>query len=140
MLTFIGVILIAANIISAQPMVDYGLKNEEIGRLPEVVITAQRFEGEDIAYSGMLPEIVITAPRGPEIGMLDEVVITETRYEGEDIAYSGMLPETVITAKRDKVIKPVLTLMRLVKDEMPIRITDLLIITRLDLRNIGYLN
>ena len=63
MLTFIGVILIAANIISAQPMVDYGLKNEEIGRLPEVVITAQRFEGEDIAYSGMLPEIVVTAPR-----------------------------------------------------------------------------
>lgn len=140
MLTFIGVILIAANIISAQPMVDYGLKNEEIGRLPEVVITAQRFEGEDIAYSGMLPEIVVTAARGPEVGMLDEVVITEPRYEDEDIAYSGMLPETVITAKRDKVIKPVLTLMHLVRHEMPIRITDLPPITRLDSRNIGYLN
>lgn len=140
MLSLISVILIGASVLAAQAADIYGSDTNYIGRLPEVVVTAPRYEGEDMAYSGMLPEIVITAPRGPEIGMLDEVVITETRYEGEDIAYSGMLPETVITAKRDKVAEPVLTLMRLGRHEMPIRITDLLIITRLDLRKIGYLN
>lgn len=140
MLSLISVILIGISVLAAQAADIYGSDTGYIGRLPEVVVTAPRYEGEDIAYSGMLSGIVITAPRGPEIGMLDEVVITETRYEGEDIAYSGMLPETVITAKRDKVIKPVLTLMRLVRHEMPIRITDLRIITRLDFRNIGHLN
>ncbi|MGB3341187.1 MAG: hypothetical protein WBB37_06870 [bacterium] len=140
MLSLIGAILIAGNIIIAQPMADYGSKNEEIGRLPEIVITATRYEGEDMAYSGMLPEIVITAPRGPEIGMLDEVVITETRYEGEDIAYSGMLPETIVTAKRDRIAQPVLTLVRLVRQEMHLRITNFMIISRFDFRNTGYLN
>ncbi len=140
MLSLIGGILIAANIFCAKPVVDYGSKNEDVGRLPEVVITAPRYEGEDIAYGGMLPEIVVTAPRGHEIGMLDEVVITESRYEGEDIAYSGMLSEIVVTATRDRIVEPVLTLMRLVRHEMPVRITNLVIITRLDSRNIGYLN
>ena len=140
MLALIGVILIAANIFCAQPMAEYESKNEEIGRLPEVVITAPRYEGEDIAYSGMLPEIVTTASRGLEIGMLDEIVITEPRYKGEDIAYSGMLPETVITAKKYIATQPVLTLMHLVRNEMSVRVTNLVIITRFDSRNIGYLN
>lgn len=140
MLHLISGILITTSMITTPLMSGDIMDIEYIGRLPEIVITAQRYEGEDIAYCGMLPEIVVTAARGPEIGMLDEVVITEPRCEGEDIAYSGMLPETVIAAKRDKVIKPVLTLMRLVRYEMPIRITDLLTITRLDSRNIGYLN
>jgi sporulation protein YlmC with PRC-barrel domain len=140
MLSIIGLVLIAGNIISAQPLADYGSKNEEIGRLPEIVVTATRYEGEDIAYSGMLPEIVITAPRGPEIGMLHEVVIAEKRYEGEDIAYSGMVPEIMSTAKRYDISRPILTFMRLVRHKMPVRINNLLIVTRLDSRTIGYLN
>ena len=31
--------------------------------LPEVVVTAPRYEGEEISSQGMLPEIVVTAPR-----------------------------------------------------------------------------
>ncbi len=31
--------------------------------LPEVVVTAPRYEGDDISAHGMLPEIVVTAPR-----------------------------------------------------------------------------
>ena len=140
MLTFIGVILIAANIISAQPMVDYGLKNEEIGRLPEVVITAQRFEGEDIAYSGMLPEIVVTAPAGPEVGMLDEVVITAPRYEGEDIAYSGMMPQVLVTASRYAPSNLDVTLISILKRKLPLRLVYPELVFRADFRSTGYLN
>lgn len=140
MLSLIGVILIAGSMFCAQPKADYVPENQEIGNLPEVVITAPRNEGEDIAYRGMLPEIVITAPAGPEIGMLDEVVITASRYEGEDIAYSGMLPEIVSTAKRYDFTQPVLAFLRLVRDEMPVRVTNMAIITRLNSRNTGYLN
>jgi len=140
MLSLISAILLAANVFCVQPMADYVSENQEIGNLPEIVITAPRYEGEDIAYSGMLPEILVTAPRGPEIGMLDEIVIAEPRFEGEDIAYSGMLPETIVTAKRHRITQPVLTFMRLVRHEVPVRITSLLIVKRLDCRNIGYLN
>ena len=140
MLSLLGLVLIAGNILCAQPIADCVAGNEEIGSLPEVVITAPRYEGEDIAYSGMLPEIVVTAPRGPEIGMLDEIVIAEPRYGGEDIAYSGMLPATVVTAKRYDPARPVLTFLRLVKNGIPVRVTDLIFITRLDSRNTGYLN
>lgn len=140
MLTFIGVILIAANIICAQPMVDYGLKNEEIGRLPEVVITAQRFEGEDIAYSGMLPEIVVTAARGPEVGMLDEVVITAPRYEGEDIAYSGMMPQVLVTASRYAPSNLDVTLISILKRNVPLISVYPELVLRANFRSTGYLN
>jgi cytoskeletal protein CcmA (bactofilin family) len=56
----------------------------DTGMMPEVIVTAQRYEGEDIAYSGMMPETVVTAPR----------------FEGEDIAYSGMMPEVTVVADR----------------------------------------
>jgi hypothetical protein len=140
MLSLISVILISGSIISAQPITDYVSENQEIGSLPEIVITAPRYEGEDIAYSGMLPEIIISAPRGPEVGMLDEIVITEARFEGEDIAYSGMLPEILITAKRNRIAQPVLTFIRLVKHEMRMRAPNFMVISRFDARNIGYMN
>ena len=63
MLHLISGILIAATVMAAQPMNICRSDCDCIGRLSEVVITAQRFEGEDIAYSGMLLEIVVTAPR-----------------------------------------------------------------------------
>lgn len=118
MLSLISVILIAGNILSGQPMDRNGSKNEYVGKLPEIVITGQA---------------------GPEVGMLDEVVITEPRYVGEDIAYSGMLPEIVSTAKR-QYTRPVLTFIRMVEHKMPMRVTNLLFVTRLDARNTGYLN
>lgn len=133
MLTLIGVILIAANIISAQP-------NEEIGRLPEVVITAQRFEGEDIAYSGMLPEIVVTAPSGPEVGMLDEIVITAPRYEGEDIAYSGMMPQMLVTASRYAPSNLDVTLISILRRILPLRPIYPELVLRANFRSTGYLN
>lgn len=52
--------------------------------MPEVIVTAQRYEGEDIAYSGMMPETIVTAPR----------------FEDENIAYSGMMPEVMVVADR----------------------------------------
>ena len=139
MLSLISVILIAGSVVCAQPMADYVPEDQEIGSLPEVVITAPRYEGEDIAYSGMLPEIIVTAPAGPEVGMLDEIVITEPRYPGEDIAYCGMLPEIVSTARRFDLAQPVLTIVRLVRNEMPMRTINLMLVTRIDARNTGYL-
>ena len=35
----------------------------EMEMLPEVVVTAPRYEGDEVSEYGMLPEIVVTAPR-----------------------------------------------------------------------------
>ena len=81
----------------------YALDIDNKGMMDEVVITAPRFEGEDIAYSGMMSEVVAKAPRyysEVELGMMDQVVVTAPRFEGEDIAYSGMMSEVVVTASR----------------------------------------
>jgi|GEM_PF-2766780 len=53
----------------------------EIGMIPEMVVTAPRYEGEDIAYSGMMAEIVVTAPRPTEeeLGLMPEVVVIASR-------------------------------------------------------------
>jgi len=40
-----------------------GTSMEYVGLMPEVVITAPRYEYEDAAWSGMMPETVTTAPR-----------------------------------------------------------------------------
>jgi cytoskeletal protein CcmA (bactofilin family) len=65
------------------PSVSSDMLNDT-GMMPEVIVTAPRYEGGDIAYSGMMPEVIVTAPR----------------YEGEDIAYSGMMPEIMVVADR----------------------------------------
>ncbi len=57
---------------------------EHTGQMPEVVITAPRYEYEDEAWAGLMPETVATAPR----------------YEYEDAAWSGLMPETIATAPR----------------------------------------
>lgn len=31
--------------------------------MPKIVVKAQRFEYEDVAWSGLMPEVVVTAPR-----------------------------------------------------------------------------
>lgn len=36
---------------------------EYIGQMPEIMVTAPRYEHEDVAWSGMMPEIVVTATR-----------------------------------------------------------------------------
>ena len=81
----------------------YALDIDNKGMMDQVVVTAPRFEGEDIAYSGMMSEVVVNASRyytEAELGMMDQVVVTAPRFEGEDIAYSGMMSEVVATAPR----------------------------------------
>ncbi len=98
MLSLTGVILMVAQMSGAQVL---NINNS--GVMDEVIVTAPRYESEDIAYSGMMPEVVVTAPRyysETEMGMMPDVVVTAQRYENEDIAYSGMMPEVVITASR----------------------------------------
>lgn len=60
--------------------------SEYVGQMDEVIIEAQRYDNEDIAWSGLLPETVVTAPR----------------YGYEDVAWSGLLPETIVTAPREE--------------------------------------
>jgi hypothetical protein len=37
--------------------------SEYVGQMDEVIIEAQRYDNEDIAWSGLLPETIVTAPR-----------------------------------------------------------------------------
>ncbi len=76
-----------------------------IGQMPEVVVTAPRYEYEDEAWAGLMPETVVTEARYEHeddawSGMMPETVVSETRYENEDAAWSGMMPVTVATAPR----------------------------------------
>ena len=119
MLHLISGISIAVTMMAAQPMNICRSDYDCIGRLPEVVITAQRFEGEDIAYCGMLSEIVVTAPRGSEIGMLDEVVVTASRYEVSNLD---------------------LTLISILRHKLPLRIVYPELVLRANFRSTGYLN
>ncbi len=58
--------------------------NGYIGRMPEVVVSATRYEHEDEAWAGLMPEVVTVAQR----------------YEDEDDAWTGMMPETIVCAPR----------------------------------------
>ncbi len=76
---------------------------DSMGCMPEIVVTAPRFENEDDAWSGLIPEIVTTAPRDKDtntIGVMSEIVVTAPRFENEDDAWSGLMPEIVTTAPR----------------------------------------
>lgn len=57
------------------------VEDSVIGHVPEVLITAPRYEHEDVAWSGLM----------------ETVVVTEPRYEFEDVAWSGLM-ETVIVS------------------------------------------
>jgi hypothetical protein len=78
-------VLIAILLAVTSNMQASDISMEEIGQMPEVVITAPRYEYEDEAWAGLMPETVITA----------------RRYEHEDAAWSGLMPETIVTAARD---------------------------------------
>jgi hypothetical protein len=65
---------------------------QDITMLPEITVTASRYEHEDIAWCGMMEEVVSTAPRytKTEIARMEtmpEVNVTAARYE------AGMIPE-----------------------------------------------
>ncbi len=60
---------------------DVGI-DSSIGHMSEIVITAPRYEYEDVAWSGLMETVVVTAPR----------------YEFEDIAWSGLMETVVVTA------------------------------------------
>jgi hypothetical protein len=48
---------------------------DSIGRMPEIVVTAPRYEYEDVAWSGLMETIVVTAPP----------------HSGEDMYTAGMV-------------------------------------------------
>jgi hypothetical protein len=43
--------------------IDSNTTTDYIGHTPEIVVTAPRYEYEDIAWSGQMKEIIVTAPR-----------------------------------------------------------------------------
>jgi len=85
-----------------------------IGDMPEVLVTAPRYEYEDAAWSGLMDEVVVAAQRPANedpawSGLMDTVVATATRYEGDEIitadastltkmnqAHSGMKEEHTV--------------------------------------------
>ncbi len=70
-------------IVGSGALMSAGLvEDSSIGHVPEVVITAPRYEYEDVAWSGLVETVVVTAPR----------------YEFEDIAWSGLMETVTVTA------------------------------------------
>jgi len=93
MLSLTGVILMVAQMSGAQ-----ALNINNSGVMDEVIVTAPRYEAEDIAYSGMMPEVVVTASRyysEAEMGMMPEVVVTASRS-------NTVFEYTTIGEKRDE--------------------------------------
>lgn len=58
---------------------------DSIGLMPEIVVTAPRFEYEDDVWSGLMPEVVVTALRyaGDEVD--SEIVMSERRPNARGI-------------------------------------------------------
>jgi hypothetical protein len=55
--------------------------------MDEVVVTVPRFEGEDIAYSGMMSEVVATAPRYEEGSVVFGYLVKLERNELNECYY-----------------------------------------------------
>jgi cytoskeletal protein CcmA (bactofilin family) len=70
-------------IIIAMQLVNPG---QDAGMMPEIVVTAPRYENEDIAWCGMMPETTVMAPRSTD----------------EEIAQMETTPEIVVSAARDQ--------------------------------------
>ena len=68
---------------------------DSMGCMPEIVVTAPRFENEDDAWSGLMPEIVTTAPRYDAYsGLTDTIYVTASRYDDTDIGPITMIGQT----------------------------------------------
>ncbi len=68
---------------------------DSIGHMPEIVVTAPRYENEDDAWSGLMPEIIATAPRYDAYsGLTDTIYVTASRYEDTDIGHITMIGQT----------------------------------------------
>jgi len=119
MLVVLGVILLTMQIMDAQSM-----DLEDSGMMPEIVVTAPRYIGEDIAYSGMMPEIVVTAPR----------------YTEEDMVCSGIMPEIVVIGRRNGQSISDLALVRCVYQKLSLRSFNYLHIGQLEYRSLGLYN
>jgi len=61
---------------------------EYVGQMPEIVVTAPRYEYEDDAWSGLMPEKVVTAPR----------------YTNEEIMDAEVPPTTIVRAEKNKLM------------------------------------
>jgi cytoskeletal protein CcmA (bactofilin family) len=59
----IPIIFIIAQISSPIAIEAHNATYEYIGQMPEIVVTAPRYEQEDDAWSGMMPETIVTAPK-----------------------------------------------------------------------------
>ena len=72
-----------------EPAFDY------IGQMPEVVVTAPRYEYADESWAGLLEAVVVSAPRyeyedNAWSGLMETVIVTASRYDGEDAHMAGM--------------------------------------------------
>ena len=63
MQSLIPIIVIIAQVSGPIAMEAHNSTYEYIGQMPEIVVTAPRYEQEDDAWSGMMPETIVTAPR-----------------------------------------------------------------------------
>lgn len=54
--------------------------------VPEIVVTAPRFEYEDDAWSGLMPEVVVTAPRYIAEDADSEIAMSEHRPNARGIS------------------------------------------------------
>jgi len=72
-----------------EPAFDY------IGQMPEVVVTAPRYEYADESWAGLLEAVVVSAPRyeyedNAWSGLMETVIVTASRYDGEDAHIAGI--------------------------------------------------
>jgi len=65
----------------------YALYIDNKGMMDEVVVTAPRFEGEDIAYSGMMSEVIVTASRYEEDNIVFGYMVKLERNESNECYY-----------------------------------------------------
>ena len=61
---------------------------QDVALLEEILVTAPRYEHEDVAWCGMMDEVVATAPRYTEV----------------EIAHMETMPEVVVTAPRQELL------------------------------------
>jgi hypothetical protein len=79
-----------------------------IGQLPEIVVTAPRYENEDDAWAGLMPEAVVTAPKFTEAS--DAVPQPEARYATyeatENIPVNAAYHRTTAPMRDDGLVLP----------------------------------
>ena len=88
----IPIIFIIAQISGPIAIEAHNSTYEYIGQMPEIVVTAPRYEQEDGAWSGMMPETIVTAPR-----------YNSENYASFDEIFANVLPNIAYAQDTKKV-------------------------------------